>query len=433
MQRSTRSVLFGTFTLRLSTSLTGTMLIYYLAVLPQHGGPEVQPIELGFLAAAFYFAELVLAPPFGVISDRLGHHRVMQWGPAFGMVAVLITFATTNLPLLGATRLLEGASTAASVPSILGYIAAVTATDIALRGRTVAGFEGATLIGLGAGIVVAGPLWQLIGRAGFLVNAVIYLVSLLIYRFGVAEADEGDHVVPEDHYGPRRYWRVLTSSHVWLLAPTWIAINASLGLATNQTLFQLVRHPSPEFADQALMGSATPGLVSIGLVAGGVAFMAGLWFWGRRYASFRRTTMIAIGIVGGFAIAIGAAVVNHGSGLPTPLIALFALVVVAGLFVLSGATPAALGLLADLSEAYPADRGAIMGLYSVFLALGQIAGSLLGGIAAQVRGIDGLLLAVVGLLLIALLPIARLRTYEHVVGTTAPGHGRASASTPVDR
>ena len=51
-----------------------------------------------------------------------------------------------------------------------------------------------------------------------------------------------------------------------------------------------------------------------------------------------------------------------------------ALIVVAGigLFVLAGATPAALGLLADISEEHPADRGAIMGLYSVFLAIGQI-------------------------------------------------------------
>ena len=32
-----------------------------------------------------------------------------------------------------------------------------------------------------------------------------------------------------------------------------------------------------------------------------------------------------------------------------------------------------------MSEAYPSDRGAIMGLYSVFLALGQIVGSFIGG------------------------------------------------------
>ena len=40
--------------------------------------------------------------------------------------------------------------------------------------------------------------------------------------------------------GIDRYVQLLTKSHVWLLAPTWIAINAALGLYTSQTLFQLI-------------------------------------------------------------------------------------------------------------------------------------------------------------------------------------------------
>jgi predicted MFS family arabinose efflux permease len=94
------------------------------------------------------------------------------------------------------------------------------------------------------------------------------------------------------------------------------------------------------------------------------------------------------------------------------------LVVVAlgGLFVLAGATPAALGMLADISETHPSDRGAIMGLYSVFLGLGQIVGSVVSGTAADWLGIDGLLLASVGLLVVALLPLRWLRDSEHLVG-----------------
>ena len=91
------------------------------------------------------------------------------------------------------------------------------------------------------------------------------------------------------------------------------------------------------------------------------------------------------------------------------------LLAAAGLFVLAGATPAALGLLADISERFPGDRGAIMGLYSVFLAIGQITGSLIGGLAAEWRGIDGLLLATFGLLAVALIPLSRLREQEHFI------------------
>jgi MFS family permease len=120
-------------------------------------------------------------------------------------------------------------------------------------------------------------------------------------------------------------------------------------------------------------------------------FGAGLLFWGNRFKSMRRTTIILYGVIGG-AILVGAGlVVNHAMGLPL-IIPLIAVVVAgAGLFVLAGATPAALGLLADISERFPGDRGAIMGLYSVFLAIGQIAGSLIGGVAADWLGIDGML------------------------------------------
>jgi predicted MFS family arabinose efflux permease len=100
--------------------------------------------------------------------------------------------------------------------------------------------------------------------------------------------------------------------------------------------------------------------------------------------------------------------------------------------VLAGATPAALGLLADISEAYPADRGVIMGLYSVFLALGQIIGSLLGGVAAELRGIDGLLIATMVLLAVAVIPLARLRAYEHIVGTEAGVPPMPGAGSPSD-
>lgn len=427
MRRSILAVLGGTFLLRLSTSLTGTMLVYYLADLPRHGGREVQAVELGLLAAAFYVAELALSPIFGIVSDRLGHRQVMLWGPAFGFVAVLLTWATTDLLVLGGTRLLEGASTAASIPSILGYIAAVTAASEISRGKVVARFEAATLIGLGAGIVVAGPLFALLGRSAFLLNALVYACSFVVYRFGVVVPEPANHLVPEDHVGARRIWRVLASSHVWLLAPTWIAVNACLGIVTSQTLFQLVREPAAAFADQALMGSVTPTLVSVGMGVAGLVFFAGLFWSGGRFGRVRRTTMLFEGIAGGVAICAAAFIANRGFALPLPAAVALGAAALAGVYLLAGATPAALGLLADLSETYPSDRGAIMGLYSVFLAFGQILGSIVGGAAAQLAGIDGLIGASIGLFAIALLPLVRLRTYEHVVGTAAPGHGRVAA------
>jgi MFS family permease len=433
MDRSLWAVVLGTFTLRFSTGLTGAMLVYYLDDLPAYGGQQVDAIVLGFFTASFFAAELLFSPLFGTLADRFGYHRIMELGPAFGAVAVVLTGLTTSLVLLGATRWLEGASTAASVPAILGFVAVATVGDEGLRGRAVARFEAATLAGLGGGIVTAGVVYTALGNVAFFANAVLYGVSWCIYRFGISDprVDRGgrEH---ERRTTLARYWEILRGAHVWLLAPTWIAINAVIGLWTAQSIFQLIRDPVPEFSDQLLMQGFTPLAVSAGLGVGMIIFFAGLVYWGNRFRLLRRTTIIGYGIAGGFVLASAALALNHGSGLPVALMAGLLALIVGGLFVLAGATPAALGLLADMSEPYPRDRGAIMGLYSVFLAVGQIIGSLLGGVAADARGIDGLLLATLVLLVVALLPLWRLRAYERGVDRSGaalgPPGGRSGPS-----
>lgn len=423
MNRSLVAVLFGTFTLRFSTGLTGGLLLYYLADLPLHGGSEVSAWVVGLLTATYFAAELVLSPLFGVLSDRLGAHRVMQWGPLFGGTAVVMTSLTANIPLLGLTRWLEGAAAGASIPSILGYIARATTDDESLRGRTVSRFEAATLAGIGIGVVVAGPAWEVLARWAFIVNAGIYLFSFAVYRWGVAEVDVGTRAASHltEGRGARfdldRYRRIVGSGRVWLLAPTWIALNAVVGSWTTQSVFQLVREPSSRFANQALMGGFSPNQVSVGLGVALLVFFGGLIYWGNRFKRFRRTTTIVIGIVGGLGMMAAIFALNHSDGVGPLVQVPLAVLMLGGLFVLAGATPAALGLLADISESHPADRGAIMGLYSVFLAVGQIVGALAGGGAAEWLGIDGLLIASLGLLAIAILPVRALRSSEHLVGT----------------
>jgi len=430
MARPLLAVIFGTFTLRLATGITGSMLVYYFAALPDYGGEPVTPVQLGLMGALFYASELIGSPLFGVLSDRIGHRKVMLFGPVFGGIAVIITGLTVSLPVIAFTRLLEGASTAASVPSILGFIAFATAADELLRGRAVARFEAATLSGLLFGFVLGGLLFTALGPVAFMANALVYLLSFAIYRYGVPVDAEPEPAARSHAQGEglRRYVRILRGSHVWLLAPTWIAINATLGLFTSQTLFQLVREPDPEFANQALMGGFDAVQMSIALAIGGLLFFLGLFYWGGKFKSMRRTTIIRYGIAGGGVMLVAGMLINYVGTANIILVLALVAVAAGGLFVLAGATPAAIGLLADITEAYPNDRGAIMGLYSVFLGLGQILGSLLGGIAAQVAGMNGIFVVSLVMLGIALLPISHLRRYEHRFGEQAGAPAEAGAS-----
>jgi MFS family permease len=210
-----------------------------------------------------------------------------------------------------------------------------------------------------------------------------------------------------------RYWKIATSRKVLLFAPTWLAINAILGLWALQAPLLLkgnIRDPS-----QFLMQGVSATTIGIGETVLAVVFGAGLLFWGTVYARFRRTTMLLMGVGAFVLVGIDVAAVNHLGGTSTALLGALGAVAVVGLFVMSGATPAALGLLADVSEGFEEDRSAIMGLYSVFLGLGQVLGAVVGGLAASWKGIDGLILATACLLAVGIVALVNLRAHEGAI------------------
>src|SRR5439155_16041196 len=100
-----------------------------------------------------------------------------------------------------------------------------------------------------------------------------------------------------------------------------------------------------------------------------------------------------------------------GSGHPLVLVMWIVLLLV-GIFAESSFAPAALAYLADISEDAAKDRGLLMGLYSVFLGLGQLLGSGLGGVYAQIWGFDGLIYLTLLLGFVALVALLMLFRLE---------------------
>jgi len=239
MNRSIVSMLIGTFVLRVSTSITGGMLVFLIDDLTH--GTRTGPAAISLLTGGFYATELTGAIVFGVLADRYGRKVIMLLGPIFGGIAVFLTGLTTHLPLLWVTRLLEGGSTAASIPSTLGFIAAETSHDEQLRGRVVSLFELVSLGGmLAVGPALSGLLWDAYGRPAFFLNCGFYMLALCLYAYGVSEVphDRAANLAGRgpgpagEHAGSElgHYWRMATSHKVLLFAPTWLAINAILGM-----------------------------------------------------------------------------------------------------------------------------------------------------------------------------------------------------------
>jgi MFS family permease len=423
-------MLVATFVLRVSTAVTGVMLVFLIDDMTRYRGTG--PGQISLLTGGFYATELTGAVLFGVLADRYGRKAIMLLGPIFGGVAVFLTGLTTQLHLLFVTRLLEGGSTAASVPSTLGFIAAETEHNEELRGRVVSLFEFVSLGGmLAVGPALGGLLWDALGRTAFFLNCFFYLTALGLYAYGVSEVPRSERAaISRPAVAPRRlsvahYWRIASSRKVLLFAPTWLAINAILGLwALHAPLLLKGNLVDP---DQFLMSGVSATTIGIGEAVVAVIFGAGLLFWGTVYAKFRRTTMLLMGVGSLVVLAVDVVAINHLGRTSVPLLIGLGIVAVIGLFVMSGATPAALGLLADVSEGFEDDRSAIMGLYSVFLGLGQVIGAAVGAWAASWKGIDGLVVATAILLAIGMAALVNLRVHEaDFVDGTASGSGGGS-------
>ena len=221
---------------------------------------------VGVLTAAFFATELIASPIFGLLSDRLGspprdavraNFRRCRGDPdgSHYKPALDRRYARAR-----GSRPLRRAFRASWVSSRWRR---PTTRRCAVERRRASRL--ATLGGIGAGTLAAGILydgipgvWAGLGALAFFLNAGIYGISFLIYRYGVHAPDQ--HVAdPRDILSTacRRYFSLLRESHIWLLAPTWIAVNAAIGVYSGQGLFNLIRIRDPRFVDQLLAaGSA---------------------------------------------------------------------------------------------------------------------------------------------------------------------------------
>lgn len=112
----------------------------------------------------------------------------------------------------------------------------------------------------------------------------------------------------------------------------------------------------------------------------------------------RRTTVMFIGLCGLSVSIFGLTLINGLAGNPAhvpdsskPLLLLLLSLVMLGVLLLSGFTPASLTHMAAISELLPDKRGTVMGLYSVIMGVGQLIGASLGGLCVDLGGFYGLM------------------------------------------
>jgi MFS family permease len=158
----------------------------------------------------------------------------------------------------------------------------------------------------------------------------------------------------------------------------------------------------------------TPKQFGNGFATLAVFFAIGVLAWSFVLGRYRKTSVMLISTLSLFALLMTVFGLNHLESFSSPFYYLLLGSLLIEVLILSGFTPAALTYLADVTEGYAADRGSIMGLYSVFLGIGQLIGTSVGGYFADWDGIDGLLLLSAILGGVTVLCLLSLRRHEIV-------------------
>ena len=423
--RSLALALAGTFVLRAASFAAGIIIPISLG-LRSRTDHTITAGLAGLVMVTFYASELVGAPVFGAWSDRVGRKPLMILGPVLGGIAAELMGFTAAIPILVLVRMLQGFSTATAAPATLGFLSAHTATSARLRGRIMGIYEAATVVGLAGGAFIGGRLYEALGTGAFTVIAGLYGLALLPF---LKVRDTRVASPPAHRHG---FLRGMLNRRILRFAPAWLAANAVLGAWFSVGPFLAAGAPD---ASQFLMRGFAASEISTAYLVFGLVFTLGAVSWGFVMPTIGRQATLLVGVGGlGFASVMLWALNHVGPRTPEPLVIVLVGLVIGGVFVESGFTPAALAYLAEIAEERPGHRGSVMGLYSVLLSVGQLLGGGLAAPFADRLGINGLILLTGLLCLVALFTVMLLghaeRRHTRALATAAAPTPASAPSTP---
>ncbi len=138
------------------------------------------PTELGMLMAVYSLMQLLFAPIWGQVSDRIGRKPVMMIGIAGLALSFLIQAISTELWMLFVARILGGMLSAANMPTAMAYVADITTEENRGKGMGIVG--AATGLGFVFGPAIGGIFSKIsLNMPFFLASGSSFLTLFLVF------------------------------------------------------------------------------------------------------------------------------------------------------------------------------------------------------------------------------------------------------------
>ncbi|WHY75128.1 MFS transporter [Neobacillus sp. WH10] len=334
------------------------------------------PTELGLLMAVYSLMQLIFAPLWGQVSDRIGRKPVMMIGIAGLAISFYMQAISTELWMLFAARILGGILSSANMPTAMAYVADITTDENRGKGMGIIG--AASGLGFVFGPAIGGIFSKVSLNTPFYLASGSSFITLILVFILLKESKQK---------------KSLTSKEK---TPIWKAFNGAVSVLFFVQLLISLSLSGLE-ATFAYFGAKKAGLDSIQL---GYIFM--IMGFG--------SAMVQGGLVGKLTQKYGESVVING-GIIVSAIG-FVLILLVHNFTTAAIYLTIFGLgngvirpsvSSLITKTSTAGHGSSTGLLSSFDSLGRIIGPPLGGwlfsISAGLPYISGAIISIASFLL----------------------------------
>ncbi|ADU28817.1 tetracycline resistance MFS efflux pump [Evansella cellulosilytica] len=334
------------------------------------------PTQLGLLMASYSFMQLVFAPFWGRVSDKIGRKPVMMVGILGLAFSFFFMASATELWMLFAARIIGGFLSSANMPTVMAYVADITSDEDRGKGMGIVG----AAVGLGFifGPAIGGIFSEQSLNMPFYIAGLSSLVTFLFVLFVLKES------LPAGGNAAKEKKSVFQSLKGPVSILYFMQLFISLSLAGLEATFAYFA------AERAGLGTVELGYIFMIMGFAGALVQGGLV--GRLTKRFGEGIVIQIGIV---ISAIGFALILLVDNFMTAAIFLSIFGIGNGLI-----RPSVSSLLTKRSTS---GYGSVTGLLSSFDSLGRIIGPPLGGIlfslSVGMPYISGIVLSLIALFL----------------------------------
>lgn len=187
------------------------------------------PLEIGFLTAAYSLFQFIATPLLGRLSDRYGRKKILVISQLGSVVGYLLLGWANSLPILFLSRIIDGA-TGGNISVAQAYIADVTTKENRAKGM---GLIGAAF---GLGFIVGPALGGYLARFGFAVPAYaaagVGLVTVVATAVFLKETVNVTRAVrsPRTRLSYDEVCRVLKTKPIGLLILTFFVLNTAFSV-----------------------------------------------------------------------------------------------------------------------------------------------------------------------------------------------------------